>query len=68
MQKNEDIARCCRLGEIYNVTANLAGLPAISVPCGKNSNGLPVGIQFAASTMNAIIVLTAAEVHKAATG
>lgn len=33
------------LGDVYTVAVNLAGLPGISVPAGKNSNGLPVGIQ-----------------------
>lgn len=33
------------LNDIYTVAVNLAGLPAISVPCGKDKNGLPVGIQ-----------------------
>ncbi len=34
------------LSDIYTVTANLCGLPAISVPCGVDSKGLPIGIQF----------------------
>lgn len=33
------------LGDIYTVSVNLAGLPAMSVPCGKDSNGLPIGLQ-----------------------
>lgn len=33
------------LGDIYTVSANLAGLPAISVPCGTDSQGLPIGMQ-----------------------
>lgn len=33
------------LGDIYTVSANLAGLPAISLPCGRDSSGLPVGLQ-----------------------
>ena len=31
--------------DIYTVSANLAGLPAMSVPCGKDENGLPAGVQ-----------------------
>ncbi len=34
------------LGDIYTVSVNLAGLPAISVPCGIDSKGLPIGAQF----------------------
>ena len=33
------------LGDIYTISANLAGLPGISLPCGKDSNGLPIGLQ-----------------------
>ncbi|WP_238483650.1 Asp-tRNA(Asn)/Glu-tRNA(Gln) amidotransferase subunit GatA [Anaerosporobacter faecicola] len=33
------------LGDIYTVSVNLAGLPAISLPCGKDSKGLPIGLQ-----------------------
>jgi aspartyl-tRNA(Asn)/glutamyl-tRNA(Gln) amidotransferase subunit A len=33
------------LSDIYTVTANLVGVPGISLPCGNNSEGLPIGIQ-----------------------
>src|SRR5579863_679775 len=33
------------LADIYTVTGSLAGVPGISVPCGKTSAGLPVGLQ-----------------------
>ena len=33
------------LNDIYTVSANLAGVPAISVPCGLTSDGLPMGLQ-----------------------
>lgn len=33
------------LSDIYTVTGDLVGVPAISVPCGNTSNGLPVGLQ-----------------------
>lgn len=33
------------LGDIYTVAVNLAGLPAISLPCGVDSKGLPIGLQ-----------------------
>ncbi|WMC91820.1 Asp-tRNA(Asn)/Glu-tRNA(Gln) amidotransferase subunit GatA [Kineothrix sp. MB12-C1] len=33
------------LGDIYTIAVNLAGLPAMSLPCGKDSNGLPIGLQ-----------------------
>lgn len=36
------------LMDIYTVTANLAGVPGISVPCGISSEGLPVGLQLIA--------------------
>ena len=33
------------LGDIYTVSVNLAGLPGISLPCGYDSKGLPIGVQ-----------------------
>ena len=33
------------LGDIYTISVNLAGLPGISVPCGRDSRGLPIGLQ-----------------------
>jgi len=33
------------LADIYTVTANLTGVPGISVPCGKSKAGLPIGLQ-----------------------
>jgi aspartyl-tRNA(Asn)/glutamyl-tRNA(Gln) amidotransferase subunit A len=33
------------LADIYTVTGSLAGVPGISVPCGKTKAGLPVGMQ-----------------------
>lgn len=33
------------LGDIYTISVNLAGLPGISVPCGRDDAGLPIGLQ-----------------------
>jgi aspartyl-tRNA(Asn)/glutamyl-tRNA(Gln) amidotransferase subunit A len=33
------------LSDVYTVSANLAGIPAVSIPCGVDSRGLPVGVQ-----------------------
>ena len=33
------------LGDIYTISVNLAGLPGMTVPCGKDSAGLPIGLQ-----------------------
>ena len=33
------------LADIYTVTGDLAGVPGISVPCGKSKTGLPIGLQ-----------------------
>ena len=33
------------LGDIYTISVNLAGLPGLSVPCGTDSKGLPIGLQ-----------------------
>ena len=33
------------LSDVYTVPVNIVGVPAISFPCGKNSEGLPIGLQ-----------------------
>jgi len=33
------------LNDVYTVTANLAGIPGVSVPCGQSAEGLPIGMQ-----------------------
>ncbi len=48
------------LGDIYSVIANLVGFPAISVPCGKTSDGLPVGLQIGAKPMDELTMFHAA--------
>ncbi len=49
------------LSDIYTTSANLAGVPAISVPVSQKINNLPVGVQFIASHFNesALLDLTA---------
>ncbi len=36
------------LSDIFTISANLAGIPGISVPCGFTASGLPIGLQFLA--------------------
>jgi aspartyl-tRNA(Asn)/glutamyl-tRNA(Gln) amidotransferase subunit A len=33
------------LADLYSVVANVSGIPGISVPCGKDNMGLPIGLQ-----------------------
>lgn len=33
------------LGDIYTVSVNMAGLPAMSLPCGLSKNQMPIGLQ-----------------------
>lgn len=47
------------LNDIYTISANLAGICGISVPCGTHSNGLPVGIQFMADAFREDLLIRA---------
>ena len=48
------------LGDIYTVSVNLAGLPGISVPCGEDKNGLPIGLQLLGQTFDEKKIIRAA--------
>ncbi|OGZ31877.1 MAG: glutaminyl-tRNA synthase (glutamine-hydrolyzing) subunit A [Candidatus Portnoybacteria bacterium RBG_13_40_8] len=51
------------LSDIYTVPANLAGLPAISIPCGR-VNGLPIGLQIIGPQFNDHLVLEIAQIYE----
>ncbi len=40
------------LSDIYTISANLAGIPAISIPCGYTKDGMPVGLQILAKNFD----------------
>jgi aspartyl-tRNA(Asn)/glutamyl-tRNA(Gln) amidotransferase subunit A len=48
------------LGDIYTVTINLTGVPAISVPCGSSKAGLPIGLQLIGNHFDEARLLNAA--------
>lgn len=52
------------LGDIYTVSVNLAGLPAMTVPCGKGRNHLPIGVQFIGSCFEEKTILRAAYTYE----
>lgn len=52
------------LGDIYTISVNLAGLPGISVPCGKDSKGLPIGLQMIADSFEEKKLIRAAYTYE----
>ena len=56
------------LADIYTVTGSLAGVPGISVPCGKTAEGLPVGLQIFGQTFGEARVLQLAHAFERAGG
>jgi aspartyl-tRNA(Asn)/glutamyl-tRNA(Gln) amidotransferase subunit A len=48
------------LSDIYTTSANLTGIPAISIPCGKDSKGLPVGLQIMGKPLSEGLLLKVA--------
>jgi aspartyl-tRNA(Asn)/glutamyl-tRNA(Gln) amidotransferase subunit A len=51
------------LSDIYTVTANLAGIPGISIPCGFTADGLPVGMQILGRQFAESTILRLAEAY-----
>jgi aspartyl-tRNA(Asn)/glutamyl-tRNA(Gln) amidotransferase subunit A len=55
------------LGDLYTVSANLAGICGLSLPCGFSSDGLPVGLQLQGPPLHEERLLRAAWMYQAAT-
>jgi len=56
------------LSDIFTISANLAGVPGISVPCGFTKAGLPAGLQFIGKHFDEPGVLRAAHAYEQSTG
>ncbi len=56
------------LSDIYTITASLAGIPGVSVPCGNSSEGLPIGMQILASHFEEAKMLKLAHAFERAGG
>lgn len=56
------------LSDIYTISANLAGLPGLSLPCGTSSEGLPIGLQLLAPPFAEDRLLRAARMYERAAG
>ncbi|MGI8640855.1 MAG: Asp-tRNA(Asn)/Glu-tRNA(Gln) amidotransferase subunit GatA [Pyrinomonadaceae bacterium] len=52
------------LSDIYTASANLAGIPGISVPCGLSSEGLPIGLQLVGKNWSEDVLLNLANVYE----
>jgi len=55
------------LNDIFTIPAPLAGLPALSVPCGFDDQGLPVGLQLMGNYFSEALLLGAAHQYQGAT-
>ena len=55
------------LSDIYTVSVNLAGLPGISVPVGKDAKGLPIGMQMIGNAFQEKTLIRAAYTYECAT-
>lgn len=56
------------LSDVYTVAANLAGLPALSLPCGLDAAGLPIGMQLIGRAMDDARLLRIGAVFQSQTG
>lgn len=55
------------LGDIYTVMVNIAGLPSAAVPCGFDSEGMPIGMQLIGKPFGETEILRAAHCFESAT-
>ena len=52
------------LSDIYTVSANLAGIPALSIPCGRSPDNLPIGLQLLAPAFGEVALLQTARLYE----
>jgi aspartyl-tRNA(Asn)/glutamyl-tRNA(Gln) amidotransferase subunit A len=52
------------LADVFTIPANLAGICGISIPCGVDSKGLPIGLQLMAPALEEARLLQAAYCHE----
>jgi aspartyl-tRNA(Asn)/glutamyl-tRNA(Gln) amidotransferase subunit A len=52
------------LADIYTVSVNLSGLPAVALPCGFGSDGMPVGMQLIGKAFSEEVLISAADVYQ----
>jgi aspartyl-tRNA(Asn)/glutamyl-tRNA(Gln) amidotransferase subunit A len=55
------------LSDIYTISINLAGLPALSLPCGFDGNGMPIGLQIIGKHFDEATILRIAYAYEQAT-
>jgi aspartyl-tRNA(Asn)/glutamyl-tRNA(Gln) amidotransferase subunit A len=55
------------LSDIYTISANLAGLPGVTLPCGFTRGGLPIGLQLLAAPFEEEKLLRVARTYERAT-
>jgi aspartyl-tRNA(Asn)/glutamyl-tRNA(Gln) amidotransferase subunit A len=65
-EKSEDPLQMY-LSDIFTISVNLAGLPAISIPCGFSKAGLPIGLQLIGRPFEEETILRAAHAYEQAT-
>jgi len=55
------------MGDVFTISANLAGIPGIAVPCGFTADGLPIGLQLLAKPFDELALLQLARAFERAT-
>jgi aspartyl-tRNA(Asn)/glutamyl-tRNA(Gln) amidotransferase subunit A len=55
------------LSDILTISVNLAGLPGMSMPCGFDASGMPIGLQLAAKPLDEPTLLRVAAAYEDAT-
>jgi aspartyl-tRNA(Asn)/glutamyl-tRNA(Gln) amidotransferase subunit A len=55
------------LSDLMTIPVNLAGLPGISIPCGFDNKGMPIGLQLISNVLREDLLLQVAHVYEQST-